>query len=401
MKKKILFVDDELNVLDGLRRMLRSMRDEWVMGFAASGPEALEILERAPFDVVVSDMRMPGMDGAKLLSEVMRRYPEIIRIVLSGHSDEETILRSVGPAHQYLSKPCDAEVLKTTVGRACALRDLLNDDTLKRLVSRLDSLPSLPSLYVELMEELRSGKASMARIGEIISKDIGMTAKVLQLVNSAFFGLPRHVSSPTEAVVLLGIDTVKALVLSVHVFSQFEPAQLHTFSISELQRHSLATAARARSLTEVENLEPMLRDHAFMAGLLHDAGKLILAANLPDPYSEVIQRASAEKLPLHEAEHRVLGVSHAEVGASLLGIWGIPDPIVEAVAFHHQPVACPHRSFSPLTAVHVANALEHRDSDRHEAGSELDLDYLNNLGLSERLDSWRNSACEEAECNPM
>ncbi len=390
MKKRILFVDDDPNVLQGLRRMLRTMRHEWSMEFAASGRDALEILEQVPFDVVVTDMRMPGMDGAALLTEVMKRYPQIVRIVLSGQSDEDTILRSVGPAHQYLSKPCDADRLKATVGRACALRDLLGDGSLKRLVSQMETLPSLPSTYVELMDVLRSGKASMVEVGEIISKDIGMSAKVLQLVNSAFFGLPRHVSSPTEAAVLLGIDTVKALVLSVHVFSQFDPEKLQSFSIPALQRHSLATAALAKAIAEAENLDPMFRDHAFMAGLLHDSGKLILAANLPDRYKAAFAQASEHQVPLHDAERPIFGATHAEVGATLLGLWGLPDAIVEAVAYHHSPAECVGNSFSPLTAVHVADALEHGRQEAGLSASLLDDEYLDRIGVADRLPVWQN-----------
>lgn len=389
MKKRILFVDDDPNVLQGLQRMLRSMRKEWSMEFATSGLEALEMLGESPFDVVVSDMRMPGMDGAQLLTEIKKSYPRVVRVVLSGQSDQEAILRSVGPAHQYLSKPCDPEVLKATVTRACALHDLLADETLKQLVSQMESLPSMPSLYHELMEELQSGDASMQRVGQIISKDIGMTAKILQLVNSAFFGLPRHVSSPTEAAIFLGIDIVKALVLSLHVFSQFDQSKLRPFSIDEIQRHSLATGALAKAIAEEQDAEPMIVDHTFMAGLLHDAGKLVLAANLPDQYEDVLVKVGDDDVALHEAERQTFGVTHAEVGATLLGLWGLPDPIVEAVAYHHRPNACVGSTFSPLTAIHVANVLEHESRNRNGTGVELDLEYLERLNLADQLSVWR------------
>jgi CheY-like chemotaxis protein len=207
--RRILFVDDEPKVLAWLERMLRSMRHEWEMEFAKSGPEALEALAARPFDVVVSDMRMPGMNGTQLLAEVMQRHPQVVRIILSGNADHETGMKSVGPAHQFLTKPCDVEVVKTTVGRACALRDLLADERLRLLVSQMQSLPSLPSLYEELVRELQLPNASLKRVGEIISKDVGMTAKILQMVNSAFFGLRREVSSIGRALTLLGLENVK------------------------------------------------------------------------------------------------------------------------------------------------------------------------------------------------
>jgi len=200
--KRILFVDDESMVLDGLRRMLRGMRNEWEMEFAASGHEALGILAGRQFDVIVTDMRMPGMDGCQLLNHVKKLHPQVVRIVLSGQSDNDMIMKSVGPAHQFLSKPCDAEILKTTVARVCSMWNLLDDEALIKVVSGIESLPSLPQLYSEVVDEVNSAEGSLNRVGEIISKDSGMSAKILQLVNSAFFGLPRQVTSPVRAVQL-------------------------------------------------------------------------------------------------------------------------------------------------------------------------------------------------------
>ena len=353
--KRILFVDDELNVLDGLRRMLRPMRNEWELAFASGGREALTMLAESHFDVVVSDMRMPDMDGAQLLSEVKQRYPQVIRIVLSGHSEEEAILRSVGPTHQYLAKPCDPEQLRNVIGRACALHELLGEDSLRELVSQMTTIPSLPATYTEIVAELQSPDASIKRIGEIVSKDVGMTAKILQLVNSAFFGLRRHVSDPSQAASFLGVDTLKSLVLSVHIFSQLQDAKIEGFCLETLWDHSAATGALAKRIAasagdDVEGL----RDHSLMAGLLHDAGKLVIAANLPGKYASVLAVAEREQHELWVAEREILKNTHAEVGAYLLGLWGLPDPIVEAVAFHHNPRRCLGDGFTPLTAVHAA-----------------------------------------------
>jgi len=395
VKRKILFVDDEPHVVQGLRRMLHGMRGEWDMSFAESGQDALELLDSDRFDVIVSDMRMPGMDGAQLLAEVRERYPYMVRIILSGQSSQETILRSVGPAHQYLSKPCDAATLKATVSRACSLRTLLNNETVLRCISTLKSLPSLPSLYVRLLNELRSPSPSIAKVGEVISSDVGMTAKILQLVNSAFFGISQHVSSPTQAVNLLGLETIKALVLSSQVFSQFQADRLPAHLASHLWDHSLATGAYARAIARLEGLDVRTSDHAFVAGLLHDVGKLVLAVNLFDRYSKALELSESERLPLVSAELKTLGITHAEVGAYLLGLWGLPDPIVEAVAFHHYPDECPAEDFIPLTAVYAANIIEYElHADRTDVVSVADPDYLAGVGLGNRFDAWRG-ACEE------
>jgi HD-like signal output (HDOD) protein len=391
---QILFVDDEPNVLQGLQRMLRPMRQEWEMEFADSGAQALAKLSEHPFDVVVSDMRMPKMDGNQLLTEVMQKHPHMVRIILSGHSDQEVILKSVGIAHQYLSKPCDPDALKATVARAIALRDLMANVLLKRLVSQMQSLPCLPSLYLELVEELGKPEASVKVIGEIISKDVAMTAKILQLVNSPFFGVFKRVSSPAEATSLLGLDIVKSLVLSIHVFSQFDQAGVPEMPLEQLWSHSLKVGQYAKQIARAEGQDRRMADDAFMAGVLHDTGKLILASNFSDWYSQAIGLSKEKQEPLADLETQLFGTSHGEVGAYLLGLWGFSHPLVEAVAFHHHPSRSPAGGFSVLTAVHVANALAHSESRSDgpaNASSALDIEYIANLKLTDRVPLWRET----------
>jgi putative nucleotidyltransferase with HDIG domain len=393
--RRILFVDDEPKVLDGLKRMLHGMRREWEMAFATSGQDALEILRTQPFDVLISDMRMPGMDGYQLLDRVRRLYPQVVRIILSGYSDHEMILKSVLTAHQFLAKPCEAEVLKATVARAFALRDLLKDDSLIKLISRIDTLPSLPTLYVKVIDELNSPNSSIQKIAEIISRDVGMTAKILQLANSAFFGLSQHVNNPLRAVTILGLDTIKALIMTVHIFSQFDRSTPTGFSITDLWTHSMQCGVLAKTIAKAEDQGRIAVEDAFMGGLLHDVGKLVLIANLSDRYGEAMAIAAETNRPLWEAEHQVFGTTHAQVGAYLMGLWGLPDRIVEAIAFHHNPTECLDQSFSTLTVVHVADALEHDlpKGMEQETATRLNREYLGRLQLTDRLPSWI-AACE-------
>jgi HD-like signal output (HDOD) protein len=397
MKRKILFVDDEPMVLNGLERMLRGMRKEWSMVFAESGGEALQVLETQDFEVVVTDMRMPGMNGSELLERVQKKFPEIVRIVLTGHSDQELILKSVRTAHQYLSKPCDASTLKNTVLRALALRELLKDDALKQLVSNTGSLPSLPKLYQEIMVELRSEDASMDRIAEIISRDVGMSAKIHQMVNSAFFALPRHIESIVQAVNLLGLETIKALVLSAQIFSRFEAKGVPEAFLEKLWRHGMGTAAFAKAIAREENLSREMVDDTFLAGMLHDVGKLVLATGLPDKYREIIRRTEENGISFKKMEHEMLGTTHGSVGAYLMGLWGFDDNVVEAIAFHHEPGTHPVRTMGVLAGVHAANALEHVSGVKGTQLSEapMDMAFLNRIGCAEKLDRWAQ-VCEAA-----
>ncbi len=387
--KNILFVDDEKKVLDGLRRMLRPMRKSWRMHFVDSGDKALALMEKEPVDVIISDMRMPGMDGVTLLNEVRTRHPEVIRLVLSGHSDTEMLLESVKATHQFLSKPCEAQVLKDAVNRALGLQKLLQREEISAVVTRIESLPSLPSLYQEIMAEFNREEGSLARVGEIISRDLGMTAKMLQLVNSSFFGLRRHVSSPAEAAAMLGMETIRGLVLTSKVFSQFDTGNSR-LDLEDLWAHSTRVATLAREVALAEEADKRTQDHAFMAGMLHDLGKLVLASSFTGEYNGLLQRNGGLEGPLWSLEEQAFGCTHAEVGAYLMGIWGLPCPIIEALAYHHYPEQTSSSSFTPLTAVHAANALVTVGRDEeNRLEDHLDMVYLERVGCRKSLPCWR------------
>lgn len=386
MRHQVLFVDDEDEVLRGLRRLLHGFRNEWNMQFATSGAEGLELLEKSDFDVVVSDMRMPGMDGVEFLRTVAEKHPNAVRIVLSGQADQREVMNSVDSTHQYLAKPCDPDVLKTTVARACKLKDMVESQPIKSLASRITSLPGLPSVYQSLMEAIKDPDIGVQDIGKIIELDVGMTAQMLKVVNSALFGLSREVSSAGQAVNVLGIEMVKALVLSLGVFSQFDIAP-ELFSIDSFQSHSQEVARNAKLISQTEGADAITVSNSFLAGFLHDIGKLILIDNLTDDYQVVLKRVHDEKIALVDAEMEAFEVSHADVGAYLLGLWGLPAQIVEAIGFHHKPSECPGDFFTPLTAVHIANSYSHcQNVDQPNSG--LDVAYLQEIGREDRVTAW-------------
>ena len=391
----ILFVDDEAKVLEGLRRMLRSLRGQWHMEFAEGGGRALDYLAAEPFDIVVSDMRMPGMDGSQLLAEVMRLHPATVRIILSGQCDRATVLKAVGAAHQFLTKPCDSETLKATVAQACKLRDRLSDDWHKRLVSRVNAVPSLPEHYSRLRAELNSPQAAMPRVCELISQDVGMSAKVIQLISTGFFGTPQRISGPFQAASLFDLDLMRVLAASTDVFVPFGVESLQGRPIEMLVEHCLSVARAAKAIALAEDANGLLADDAYLAGLLHDIGVLVLAEHLPDRYVAYLNATHSVRMPLWEVERADFCVSHADIGGYLLALWGFPDPIIDATAWHHCPSAAEETRFSALTAVHAADALIDDEFTRTAAYvGRLDEDYLGRLGLLDRIDTWR-AICRE------
>jgi len=394
--RHVLFVDDEPRILDGLRRMLRSQRHEWEMGFAPGGEAALAMMEASPFDVIVSDMRMPGIDGAMLLCRVRELYPHVVRIVLSGHTELSAALQVVPIAHQFLAKPCDAEMLRVAVERACHLKALLSDDSIRRTVTALGDLPSLPRTYEALMQAVADPEVSLLKVARIIEQDVGVSAKVLQLVNSAFFGVAHSMTNIQSAVSYLGINTLKNLVLSVEIFRAFKPQRdLPGFSLEKLQRHAQLTAHIAARLPVPKHLAEI----AVVAGMLHDVGKLILAWKLSSHFEKMLVEARGARCSVNKVEERENGFSHAEIGAYLLGLWGLPYTVVEAVALHHGPNRVPHQNFDAISAVFAANLLAHElEESSLGEGAVYNLENYQEefvtLGAEKNLPEWRAMAAE-------
>lgn len=395
MITRVLFVDDETRVLEGLQRMLRARRHDWEMVFAADAASALQACEQGPFDVVVSDMRMPGMDGAALLAEVQRRHPDTVRIVLSGHADRAGAARAARVAHQFLAKPTDAAGLTETIERACQLRDTLRNPAIREILGRIGSLPALPTLYMDLVEVLNRPSAQVEEIARIISQDIGMSTKVLQLVNSTMFGISRHVTTLQTAVTLLGVNFISSLVLTAEVFRAYESRSAAAREwMAELQRHSLLVADIAASIAS----DSRQAESAYIAGMLHDVGRLAMMDGLPEEFEEICRIARERSLPLHEVEQERLGVTHTQVGAYLLRLWHLPESVVEAVAFHHRPSAIGTAAPTIPIAVHVADVLAHEVAPPQAMGGctppELDVECLTRMDLLEQLPEWRELAAD-------
>jgi len=397
-KIKILFVDDEPHLLQSLKRMLHSARHEWDCQFASGAQEALDMMARQPVDLIVSDMRMPGMDGATLLTRVRKEHPKTIRFILSGQAEDNSFLRAMGSMHQFLSKPCSYETLKDAVNRAFSLRYRLNDPNWEKLLLEIKTIPSLPEVYYQLMEVVQSSDSSLEDIAAIISQDAGMAAKILQVANSAFFGFSHQIYSIEQAVSILGMDMIHALVLSHEIFSRLSDSK-GGLVIKHLWEHNLIVTGVALALAEYEKKGKEFVNYTFTSGLLHDIGQCLLAGALPEKFRKMKDIEEASRISQWEVETRVFGADHQQIGAYLLNLWGLPDPIVEAVAFHHNPSASLQTWISPLTMIHVANVLDRERGERDTGirAPALDENYLKRVGVFDRFPAWRKVGLQKME----
>jgi putative nucleotidyltransferase with HDIG domain len=393
---RVLFVDDEPKTFDGLRRALRSFRSEWVTRFAPDGAAALAALAEEPADVVVTDLRMPGADGGHLLAEVCRRYPRAVRIVLAGGGPPDAVVRVAGLAHRILPKPLDAAELRAAIRQTAAVQGLLADDRLVAAVGRLQSVPSRPALFDRLLPLLDEIDGSVAEVGRLLAEDIGVTAKLMQVANSSLFGSRYPVATAQEAVQRLGTDMTKALVLADGVLTRFDPRPLLPYALDDIWDHSQLVGALALQIARTEAPAAAWLGGVRACGLLHDIGRLVLAGSDPARYVGVLTDVHRRCVPVVEAEQKAFGATHAEVGAYLLALWGMPASFVEAVVGHHHPMTArsPVERFDMTTAVHVAEAV--LDTDE---GGGPDTEYLEKLGLLDRLPAWTDAAEELREAS--
>lgn len=394
MKKRILFVGDDQALFQEFTQQSGGPDAAWEALSAPSGEEALALCRDSQFDAVVTGSRLRGeLTGVALLDTLVDQHPNVMRLVLSDLSDVQSTMKCIGQAHHHLLQPCAASTLLAALEQAFAQEAWLPSAPVRDLVAQMRQVPSPPKIYFQIVEEIQSPSSSLEKIGALIAQDPAVSAKVMQLANSAVFALQLQIVHPFEAISFIGLETTKAIVLLAHTYASFDRLKGVGFHIEDLWRHSVATGQLAQRIARMENTGNDVAEQCFAAGLLHDIGKLLLAANLPELFAQVLDHARAEHCHLWEAEARLMpGAGHAELGATLLGIWGLHKPLVEAVALHHSPWRQRERSFSPVTAVHVANVLDHESQPDYNVliPSQVNMAYLKDIGLADRLDDWRH-----------
>lgn len=382
----LLIVDDEIHELDRLRKALSPLGSSWEISFAKNAFEALAQFECTPFDVIVTDLSMPGMDGIQLLTEVVRRFPRTIRILMTNPQERERIFHSICLAHQFLIKPCKTAELVNAIQRTFRLHHRLNTPNIQQMVVRIGVLPSIPAVYYRLIKIINDQDSSMSKAAALIEQDTGMSAKVLQLVNSAFFGLRQQVTSIAQAVPLLGLDTMKSLVAWFQLATQFSNVTQAGILQDKMQQHCMLTARYAQVLANHLGFDRYDIDDIFTSGLLHEVGVLILANAFPREYLKISSGPYDQKYSLTRSEINTFGVTHAEVGAYLLALWGFREQAVEAVCFHHQPweTASELNSISVLYLAHVLACQQ-------DPATPLQFNekYLQELHVLNHLDEFR------------
>lgn len=391
--KLILVVEDEPALADGLAQIGSELPASWEFAFAEGADAALDVIDDASIEIVVSPSRMGTTD---MLAEARRRRPEVLRLAIEDVPPAQRLHALGGDAHDRLPRRGSRETLRKGLTRGCALQEAIHGPGVVSLVEHLDALPALPSLYAEFLAATNDPNRTVEDLGAIIAQDIALTAKVLQIVNSAMFGLPQKIVDPGQAATFLGLDMLRSLVLSVKAFDAFASSKLVHTTLDSIWQHSLRVGTMARAILEVERCDRHMIEAGFLAGMMHDCGALVLAANRPDRFDAARRFAERDGREPSEMEQRLFGASHAPIGGHLLARWGLPGSVVEAVAFHHAPSLLAEADFSPLCAVHVANRLARIDLASADAATIPGLDHaaLRRVGRESRVERWIE-ACRE------
>ncbi len=337
MNRNVLFVDDTDAIWTGYKRILPQRYKEWTFHFANSGVDALDILETVDMLLIVSDFNMPFMDGAHLLDIIAEKYPTTIRMLQSASTDVNDNLRTVRSAHRFLAKPLNQKEFSQVLDQIIYLEETLELAQTRTMITSISTIPTIPSVYLELVGMLENPDSSMREIGELVSQDIGLSAKILELVNSSFFGVTNKVSTPENAVTLLGMEIIKGVVVTLDLFSQFSPQTMREFDILYIMEHSFQTAQLSRTIAKYEGLDEEECDTLYTAALLHNIGKLLFITSYPDVYGTFTDEMITTFSPMWEVEQRLIGTTHNEVGAYLLGLWGFSNETVKIIRYYHQP----------------------------------------------------------------
>jgi HD-like signal output (HDOD) protein/CheY-like chemotaxis protein len=391
--KNILFVDDNDNVINGIRRQLRPYRGEWQVFFATSGREALALMENQAMDLIVSDMMMSEMRGDELLKQVSQKYPATVRMILSGYTDEETLRSGLEVAHQYLSKPISAEVLREVISQVFKIQACVSNPRIIAAIGDIHNLPSLPKIYHELNRAIADENTTIQDVSAIFSRDMVLSAKLLQLVNSPYFGLNRKISSLTEAVNLIGVKKLSSLVLSVHIRNAFPIDNPHIERYMEYLWIDAARVSDLALLIALSEDQPDDRPHqAYLGGLLHNLGLLIFLSRGGDKLKKLMELTKNSTKPVNELETTIFGFNRCEAAAYVLSLWKIPPRVIESILLQKTPNESDYDGVNAMTAVHVAACLlRPAVMVGYDRLFEIDLneDYLCRINKWERLSHWQ------------
>ncbi len=388
MSAKILIIDPDTDAIESYQKALAPKAASWTVHFANTSAKGLELAASETPDIIVAALALEQGQGLKILSQAVDAAPLAHAFIVAAESDRPQLAAAFEGGCRYLPRPCPVDRLLLEFQRCLTLDSWLDNPTVKEIVASRSEFESLPSHHHKIVTELNSPHCSIPDVADAIANDLALSAKILETVNSSFYGFNQSTSDIKQAISILGLSTVRNIVLAAHIFTQVGQESEHQLLVKEIWHHSIAVAGAARRISLHETSDSKAAEEAYSAGLLHDIGKIVLLGVVPDEYMEAQRLSREEAHSPWQAEYKIIGCDHAEVGAYLLARWGLPLPLSEAAALHHRPANSCHASFTTLAAVHAANAIVRKRRNPKHADAAPFTNFLVEIGKDSQWEEW-------------
>lgn len=394
---KVAMLDDECRYTNWSKEV-HSSKFSWEFIRFDSKESLLRLLEEQICDAVMIPCTMRAQVDIEFMTRISNIQPNAVRIFLGAEFwNAKNKAKAADIAHRIYPNEVKVEEVGDSLEYQTKLLKVLNRSSLQKYVSKVGCLPTPPKLYTQLTDAVTSEMADLTEISAIVEQSPAVVAQVMKQVNSAFFGFNRTITDLKEAILMLGVRNLRSLVLSSQLNDQFKSNQnWDYFSFEQLNQRSLLVARLSQAICRRAGANKVTQDQAFLAGLLHDLGILIMASHDAEQYKKILNYSVKKQKPTYLVEKAAFGFFHGEVAGALLALWNLPPQVIEAVMFHHVPHLSKDTSFSPLTAVHIADAMlpsVHVEGDCDLASS-LSLRYLDQVGVMEEVPQWRIVANE-------
>ncbi len=365
-KLNVLLVDDQPQVLSGLRRNLSIEEEDWLVHAAASGPLALEAMALNEYDIVVSDLRMPGMSGAEFLQIARDRYPNALRFILSGYADQDLMLKASGVAHRYLTKPCETAELVAAIKQVLMTQRLIHDDNVLAICHKINELHVENGPISRLLALTDDPECDTGEVIGLIERNPSLHATVLRISNGAFFGRGGTIDTLQDSMQILGLDLLRNIALIEMAKTHLKLSEYGRRCADRIMEHCVETSLRIPRLGKLVGRDLSLQRRLASAAILHDLGKLVLLAYDEKRFVSTCSRSLAERRPSHELEAEIFGCDHAALGGYIFELWGLPESLIRAIAWHHRP-ECHLGALSKNEAalLQIANYLAHAHEKSH------------------------------------
>lgn len=360
----------------------------WSVNIADNTKDAVDFVRGNDIDVIICDDEVADSKGLDVISSCSHERPGVLSFLRKSNSPtkEESIALSEKKVF-VLPENLEEEGIYSHISRRVLLKSLSENLNLLSVIRKMKKMPTIPQLYHQITRELRKEDGSIEFVAGLISKEPSMATRILKAVNSPAYVLGYEITEVVHALLFLGKEATQAQILADSVFNSYPNQSVAGLNLQEVWKHSINVSAIARRISMSIDSNKKSAEIACTAGVVHDLGKVLMATNLPDHYQQAVNYAKEERVPLVQAEEKVFGTNHAQVAASLMGLWSIPFRILNSVAYHHNPTGTMKKPPTSAMALYIADGFENAKS-KNVLGQNIDENIIEDWGFTDQFEDW-------------